>query len=100
MSTSKIKDHHIALARASCFNRNSQDHQPPTVIIYCTVVRVVSRYSTNARQTLSKLYLDSGTLVWNGNSVTGAEAIQAFLEKLPSSEHTVICLDAQPVSSE
>ncbi|KAF0306966.1 NTF2-related export protein 1 [Amphibalanus amphitrite] len=50
-------------------------------------------------KTLSKLYLDTGTLVWNGNSVTGADAIQAFLETLPTSEHTVICVDAQAVSS-
>ena len=59
-----------------------------------------SDHSPVRRQTLSKLYLDTGTLVWNGNSVTGAEAIQTFLETLPSSEHTITCVDAQAVSSE
>jgi len=49
------------------------------------------------RHTLSKLYLETGTLVWNGNSITGNEAIQAFLEQLPSSSHVIWSVDAQPL---
>ena len=48
-------------------------------------------------QLLSKLYMETAVLVWNGSSVTGNTEIQAFLEKLPSSEHTIVSLDAQPI---
>lgn len=46
---------------------------------------------------MSKLYLDSGLLVWNGNGITGNERIQKFFIDLPTSNHTIITLDAQPV---
>lgn len=48
-------------------------------------------------QLLSKLYMETAVLVWNGSSVTGNSDIQAFLEKLPASEHQIISLDAQPL---
>jgi len=41
--------------------------------------------------------MDTAVLVWNGTSVFGCSEIQQFLEKLPSSEHHVISLDAQPM---
>ncbi|KAG0723039.1 NTF2-related export protein [Chionoecetes opilio] len=52
------------------------------------------------RHKLSKLYLESGRLVWNGNQVTGNAKIQKFYEDLPTSVHTLYCLDAQPVRVE
>lgn len=47
------------------------------------------------RHILDRLYHDSATLLWNGNSVTGQAAISQYLNKLPSSEHKVETLDAQ-----
>lgn len=41
--------------------------------------------------------MDTAVLVWNGTSVFGCSEVQQFLEKLPSSEHHVISLDAQPM---
>jgi len=41
--------------------------------------------------------METAVLVWNGNSVSGHLVIQAFLEKLPASDHQIVSLDAQPV---
>ncbi|KAK7138174.1 hypothetical protein R3I94_013717 [Phoxinus phoxinus] len=49
------------------------------------------------RRTLTRLYLDKATLVWNGNAVTGLDALGEFFESLPTSEFTVFTLDCQPV---
>ncbi|KAF5286729.1 hypothetical protein FQR65_LT12462 [Abscondita terminalis] len=49
------------------------------------------------RHLISKLYLDTGLLTWNGNGITGNERIQKFYLDLPSSEHTLMTLDAQPI---
>lgn len=57
-------------------------------------------YVDKMRHKLSKLYLDAGRLVWNGNVVEGAAMIQKFYEDLPTSLHCLTCLDAQPVRSE
>lgn len=48
-------------------------------------------------QNLTRLYLDKATLVWNGNAVTGQDALGEFFESLPSSEFQVHTLDCQPV---
>ena len=48
-------------------------------------------------QALAKLYLDAASLVWNGNHVTGNEAIQKYYEALPSSTHNVESFDSQPI---
>ncbi|KAG7252986.1 hypothetical protein CRUP_002460, partial [Coryphaenoides rupestris] len=37
------------------------------------------------------------TLVWNGNAVSGQDALNEFYETLPSSEFQVHTLDCQPV---
>merc|ERR1712071_656841 len=52
------------------------------------------------RNVLSKLYMETAVLVWNGNSITGNEEIQKYLEKLPASEHTLLSLDTQPIHEE
>nr|ACO13337.1 NTF2-related export protein 2 [Esox lucius] len=49
------------------------------------------------RRTLTRLYLDKATLVWNGNAVSGQAALGEFFESLPSSEFSVQTLDCQPV---
>lgn len=48
-------------------------------------------------QALTRLYLDKATLIWNGNAVSGQEALNEFFEMLPSSEFQVNVLDCQPV---
>ncbi|XP_054647259.1 NTF2-related export protein 2 isoform X2 [Dunckerocampus dactyliophorus] len=49
------------------------------------------------RRNLTRLYLDKATLVWNGNTVSGLDALGEFFEALPSSEFQVHTLDCQPV---
>uniref|UniRef100_A0A3B3QGM5 Nuclear transport factor 2-like export factor 2 n=1 Tax=Paramormyrops kingsleyae TaxID=1676925 RepID=A0A3B3QGM5_9TELE len=49
------------------------------------------------RRHLTRLYLDKATLVWNGNAVSGHDALGEFFESLPSSEFQVHTLDCQPV---
>ncbi|XP_057705730.1 NTF2-related export protein 2 isoform X2 [Corythoichthys intestinalis] len=36
------------------------------------------------RRNLTRLYLDKATLVWNGNTVSGLDALGEFFEALPS----------------
>lgn len=52
------------------------------------------------RHQMSRLYLDNGVAVWNGNDITGKDNIQKFFETLPATEHTVVTVDAQPVIDE
>lgn len=49
------------------------------------------------RGAVSKLYLDKANLVWNGNAVSGVEAILKWFDHLPASEHIIEGLDAQPI---
>lgn len=49
------------------------------------------------RHALVRLYLGKATLIWNGNVVTGLEALANFFEMLPSSEFQINMLDCQPV---
>ncbi|KAJ8282098.1 hypothetical protein COCON_G00046170 [Conger conger] len=49
------------------------------------------------RRNLTRLYLDKATLVWNGNAISGQDALGEFFESLPSSEFQVHTLDCQPV---
>lgn len=46
---------------------------------------------------MSRLYLDTGLLAWNGNGVTGNENILKFMIDLPPTDHVVTTLDAQPI---
>ncbi|XP_052720887.1 NTF2-related export protein 2-like isoform X2 [Crassostrea angulata] len=50
------------------------------------------------RHMLNKLYLDTATMVWNGNGLSGLENIQKYLEGLPVTEHRMESLDCQPIS--
>ena len=49
-------------------------------------------------QLMSKLYLDTAEGLWNGNKLKGKDAIIKFFEDLPTSEHKLESLDAQPVA--
>ncbi|GLV42747.1 NTF2-related export protein 1 [Carabus blaptoides fortunei] len=49
------------------------------------------------RHLMSRLYLETGVLVWNGNGTVGNERIQKFFMDLPPSDHTLTTLDSQPV---
>ncbi|XP_040260787.1 NTF2-related export protein 2 [Bufo gargarizans] len=49
------------------------------------------------RRQLVKLYMDTATLVWNGNPISGQNALIEFFEMLPSSDFTVNMVDCQPV---
>uniref|UniRef100_A0A1B6CKC7 NTF2-related export protein n=1 Tax=Clastoptera arizonana TaxID=38151 RepID=A0A1B6CKC7_9HEMI len=49
------------------------------------------------RHLMTKLYLDTATLVWNGNGSTGKEGIQNFLSELPSGSHAYNCFDIQQI---
>ncbi|KAK0180719.1 hypothetical protein PV327_003075 [Microctonus hyperodae] len=50
------------------------------------------------RYAISRLYLDTATLIWNGNDYHGKEQIQKFWVDLPISHHFISTLDAQPVT--
>ncbi|KAF7405121.1 NTF2-related export protein isoform X1 [Vespula maculifrons] len=50
------------------------------------------------RYLISRLYLDTATLIWNGNGVETKDNIQKFWTDLPPSEHSIITLDAQPIT--
>lgn len=50
------------------------------------------------RYLIARLYLDTASLIWNGNGVEGKDSIQKFWTDLPPSEHTVFTLDAQPIT--
>jgi NTF2-related export protein 1/2 len=49
------------------------------------------------RQQMSRLYMDNGLLVWNGNGITGNDNIQKYLQELPASDHSMTTIDAQPI---
>ncbi|GJQ68493.1 Nxt1 [Trypoxylus dichotomus] len=49
------------------------------------------------RHLISKLYLDNALLTWNGNGISTSERIQKFYIDLPSSDHSIITLDSQPI---
>lgn len=46
---------------------------------------------------MARYYHDTALLIWNGNGIEGKDAIQNFWTELPTSDHSVITLDAQPV---
>ena len=43
------------------------------------------------------MYQDKANVVWNGNAVSGSDAILKLFDGLPTSEHTVEGLDTQPI---
>ncbi|KAJ7310212.1 hypothetical protein JRQ81_007106 [Phrynocephalus forsythii] len=49
------------------------------------------------RRVLTRLYTDDAALIWNGNAVSGQDALAKFFEMLPSSEFQVTTFDCQPV---
>lgn len=49
---------------------------------------------------MARLYHDNAVFVWNGNGTTGKDNIQKYFQELPSTEHSIATLDAQPVIDE
>jgi NTF2-related export protein 1/2 len=49
------------------------------------------------KKSTQRLYLDTALLVFNGNGISGVEPITKFQQELPSMEHTLTTLDAQPI---
>lgn len=49
------------------------------------------------RHMLSRLYMDSAVLSWNGNGVQGNDGIQKYYIELPATDHKVITQDSQPI---
>jgi len=43
--------------------------------------------------------MDTATMTWNGNAVSGKEAILKFHENIPECVHNIDGFDAQPVAS-
>ncbi|XP_014484145.1 PREDICTED: NTF2-related export protein [Dinoponera quadriceps] len=50
------------------------------------------------RYLLSRMYMDTANLIWNGNGVEGKDNIQKFWTDLPTSVHNILTLDAQPIT--
>lgn len=50
------------------------------------------------RHVAAQFYMDTATLTWNGHQVATPAEIVKFLETLPSSEHKVESMDAQPIA--
>lgn len=46
------------------------------------------------------MYIEDAIHVWNGNGTVGKYDISKFLSELPSSEHKIITLDAQPLEND
>ncbi|KHN72128.1 NTF2-related export protein [Toxocara canis] len=53
-----------------------------------------------ARNKVYFLYVDSATLLWNGNLVEGVENIARFWESVPATDHSVSSLNCQMGSEE
>ncbi|GFT16276.1 NTF2-related export protein 1 [Nephila pilipes] len=52
------------------------------------------------RHLVSNLYLDTASLVWNGNPYAGKENISKFYETLPVSSTDIRSVDAQPIAED
>lgn len=60
--------------------------------------KVYYKQVDSSRHLTSKLYLDTGLLIWNGNGLYGSDKIQKFMLDLPASVHVLKTLDAQPIA--
>ncbi|XP_025087109.1 NTF2-related export protein 2-like isoform X2 [Pomacea canaliculata] len=59
--------------------------------------QIFYEYLDKKRNAVRNLYMDTATLLWNGNAISNKDAILKFLEDLPTSEHTLTTLDSQPL---
>lgn len=66
----------------------------------CSLNEVLKIEKYFSLQQISRLYMDTAIVVWNGNATTGKDEIQKFFQDLPASEHSITTLDAQPVIDE
>lgn len=62
------------------------------------LVRLYTELADLRRTRIGNLYCSSEPqLIWNGNPYKGQNEIQAFWDRLPVTQHEVICLDAHPL---
>lgn len=52
------------------------------------------------QSSLQKLYMDTGSLIYNGNAYIGQDNIFKFIKELPTTKHETITMDAQPIISD
>ncbi|XP_017070518.1 NTF2-related export protein [Drosophila eugracilis] len=62
-----------------------------------TFTRLYYASVDNRRHQIGRLYLDNATFSWNGNGATGREMIERYFLELPTSNHQMTTLDAQPI---
>eukprot|EP01119_Soliformovum_irregulare_P006701 TRINITY_DN1902_c0_g1_i1.p1 TRINITY_DN1902_c0_g1~~TRINITY_DN1902_c0_g1_i1.p1 ORF type:complete len:123 (-),score=8.26 TRINITY_DN1902_c0_g1_i1:42-410(-) len=51
------------------------------------------------RQDIYKYYRETSTMVWNGDSKQGLQAIAQFLIALPKTSHNIETIDSHPVQT-
>lgn len=78
-------------------NTATSDAFDDLLLCRLVILKVIPYFLAPVSQNLTRLYLDKATLVWNGNAVSGHDALGEFFESLPSSEFQVHTLDCQPV---
>jgi len=49
------------------------------------------------KPTLNKLFMDEALYVYNGNGFNGKDAIAKFISEMPTTEHNLTTMDAQPI---
>uniref|UniRef100_A0A1B0AN26 Nuclear transport factor 2 domain-containing protein n=1 Tax=Glossina palpalis gambiensis TaxID=67801 RepID=A0A1B0AN26_9MUSC len=65
------------------------------------VSSAIAKYKKRSfRLQMSRLYLGNGLFVWNGNGAHGKDNIQKYFIELPTSEHIISTVDAQPLIDE
>ncbi|ELU00043.1 hypothetical protein CAPTEDRAFT_106742, partial [Capitella teleta] len=52
------------------------------------------------RHMVSKFYMDSSTLLWNGNPAKGLTEVTSFLENVPSTKYVIEGMDTHPMPGE
>ncbi|CAJ0954824.1 unnamed protein product, partial [Mesorhabditis belari] len=62
------------------------------------LIRLYYEVIDRRRERLGFMYAEGASLVWNGNSVNGSQAIGKFLTEIPDTQHEVISVDVQRFS--
>lgn len=102
MLSDQIEEILVPHIGSNMMSQGENDERQKKVIQACITAEEFTKHYFDRidtrRHTIGKLYLDSANLFWNGNKMTGpAEIQQFFLDKVPTTEHILTSLDAQPV---
>ncbi|XP_021694345.1 NTF2-related export protein [Aedes aegypti] len=60
-------------------------------------IKLYNEKVAKKRHQMTRLYMDNGLLVWNGNGANGKDNIQKYFQELPRFEHIMNTLLAQPI---